>query len=52
MPMDIETKEPHLKLPNIDEQSSHVTMDVDATIDSNTLLDNDDFNVNNDDLLE
>jgi SPX domain protein involved in polyphosphate accumulation len=50
--MDVETKEPLLKLPNIDEQSSHVTMDVDATIDSNTLFDNDDFNFYNDDLLQ
>lgn len=48
----LKTGEPLLKLTKTVEQSSPTAMDVDAIVESNTLLDNNDFSFNNDDLME
>lgn len=48
----LKTGEPLLKLTKTVEQSSPTAMDVDAIVESDTLLENNDFSFNNDDLVE
>lgn len=52
MHVNVKTEQPILEPPKAVKQCSHANMDIDATADSNALLDNDDFNLDNDDLLE
>lgn len=52
MHVDVKTEEPLPEPPKAVKQCSHATMDIDATADSNALFSNDDFNFDNDDLLE